>query len=596
MENKEKVDFVSHESGMGTPPTHLPVPPPYNEMLSANSYVPISNILTQTRDILYPQTMQQPQNAQQIMLNNENNRSMTTKTQHTSGDMIRSQPSAQNYQQQQQQEQAISTTLAYSNSATPAKTHGIHGEQPPIYQILQMLDTRLGQIEKHLSGLNIKWQNTDATLRNQNMRITNIEGHINDLTNVKRDMVRVENRVELMNNGMKKTDERMRDYEQSLQVFNDKCEDVMSDSRVTDAAVNRLYDKVEQLEADRQKLNESNQRLNETVIDLQCRSMRDNLIFTGIEEPDYRVDQQEDTEQVLCEFLKYEMNIEPNIPFHRVHRLGYNQRYTDYPRPIVAKFEHFKDRELVRLAAPKTLRGKHYGVREQFPKVVEDKRKLLYPEMKRAKADKTNKVRLVRDKLFVNNIEVKPNLKQVANQNEFELRGRSRDRHHTHRFDDRRAFDRSESGYAKSRVFQRSTNKNTVSSTTAIELAHGRKFQLPLSNKFDGLQTLQDDEDLPPITRKHKASSPLDYDKSIKKHRESQDEESQDSDSSISFTETNNSPQCDPPANTVRFANSSPEKTITVTHIPDSAPLNHGPVVSRVQTSTQDKSNSIIVE
>ena len=212
MENREKVDFVSHESGMGTPPTHLPVPPPYNEMLSANSYVPISNILTQTRDILYPQTMQQPQNTQQIMLNNENNSSMTMKTQHTSGDMIRSQPSAQNYQQQQQQEQAISTTLAYSNSATPAKTHGIHGEQPPIYQILQMLDTRLGQIEKHLSGLNIKWQNTDATLRNQNMRITNIEGHINDLTNVKRDMVRVENRVELMNNGMKKTDERMRDY------------------------------------------------------------------------------------------------------------------------------------------------------------------------------------------------------------------------------------------------------------------------------------------------------------------------------------------------------------------------------------------------
>ena len=111
MENKEKVDFVSHESGMGTPPTHLPVPPPYNEMVSANSYVPISNILTQTRDILYPQTMQQPQNTQQIMLNNENNSSMTTKTQHTNGDMIRSQPSAQNYQQQQQQEQAISCLI-----------------------------------------------------------------------------------------------------------------------------------------------------------------------------------------------------------------------------------------------------------------------------------------------------------------------------------------------------------------------------------------------------------------------------------------------------------------------------------------------------
>ena len=63
MENKGKVDFESREQGMGTPPTHLSAPPPYNEMLSANSYVPISNILTQTRDILYPQTMQQPLNS-----------------------------------------------------------------------------------------------------------------------------------------------------------------------------------------------------------------------------------------------------------------------------------------------------------------------------------------------------------------------------------------------------------------------------------------------------------------------------------------------------------------------------------------------------
>ena len=213
MENKGKVDFESREQGMGTPPTHLSAPPPYNEMLSANSYVPISNILTQTRDILYPQTMQQPLNSQQIMRNDENNRSMATKTQHTSGvciepNMIRSQPSAQNYQhQKQQQEPIISTTHTYGNSATPADAHGLHGDQPPVYQILQMLDTRLGQIEKHLSGLNMKWQNTDATFCNQNLRITNIEGHINDLTDVKRDMVRVENRVELMNKGMKKTDE-----------------------------------------------------------------------------------------------------------------------------------------------------------------------------------------------------------------------------------------------------------------------------------------------------------------------------------------------------------------------------------------------------
>ena len=88
----------------------------------------------------------------------------------------------------------------------------------------------------------------------------------------------------------------------------------------------------------------------------------------------------------------------------------------------------------------------------------------------------------------------------------------------------------------------------------------------------------------------------MNCDKSLKKHRESQNEDSQDSDSSFSFTETNKSPQCDPPANTVRFANSSPEKSITATYISDSAPLNHCSIVSRGQTSTQDKSNSIIVD
>ena len=96
---------------------------------------------------------------------------------------------------------------------------------------------------------------------------------------MKRDMVRVENRVELMDNGMKKTDERMCDYEQSLQVFNDMCEDFMSDRRATDAAVKSLYDKVERLEADQYTLNETNQKLNETVIGLQYRSMRNNLIL-----------------------------------------------------------------------------------------------------------------------------------------------------------------------------------------------------------------------------------------------------------------------------------------------------------------------------
>ena len=124
------------------------------------------------------------------------------------------------------------------------------------------------------------------------------------------------------------------------------------------------------------------------IIDLQCRSMRENLIFTGIEEQRLKEGEYEDTEGLLRDFLKYEMQIDRPIHFHRVHRIGPYQRNFDTPRPVVAKFERFKDREEVRSAAPWTLKDKPYGVREQFPKVVEDKRKLLYPEMERAKHNK----------------------------------------------------------------------------------------------------------------------------------------------------------------------------------------------------------------
>ena len=44
--------------------------------------------------------------------------------------------------------------------------------------------------------------------------------------------------------------------------------------------------------------------------------------------------------------------------------------------PIVCRFKNFKDREVVRKAA-RELKGTRYGVSEQFPKEINDRRKLL---------------------------------------------------------------------------------------------------------------------------------------------------------------------------------------------------------------------------
>ena len=85
------------------------------------------------------------------------------------------------------------------------------------------------------------------------------------------------------------------------------------------------------------------EELYERVLDIQTRSMRDNLLFNRIEEKD-----EENTEDVLHKFLKDQMKLEHSFQFDRVHRLGRKTPNPSRPRPIVAKFVHYKDRETVR--------------------------------------------------------------------------------------------------------------------------------------------------------------------------------------------------------------------------------------------------------
>ena len=102
------------------------------------------------------------------------------------------------------------------------------------------------------------------------------------------------------------------------------------------------------------------------------------------------------------------MTIKDEIPFERVHRLGRYKPDQEKPRPIIAKFHRFKDRGILRQSARDTLTGTQYGVKEQFPIEVESKRRTLYPIMKKARENKENKVRMVRDRLFINDNEVAP--------------------------------------------------------------------------------------------------------------------------------------------------------------------------------------------
>ena len=125
--------------------------------------------------------------------------------------------------------------------------------------------------------------------------------------------------------------------------------------------------------------------------------MRDNLIFSGIAEQP-----QEDPERTIKEFmlsaLKLPTDTVNNITFHRVHRIGAKNN-TKRPRPIVAKFEHYKHKELIK-SRGRELRGTGYGLNDQFPREIQERRKKLLPVLK-LQREKGRKAALSVDKLYI---------------------------------------------------------------------------------------------------------------------------------------------------------------------------------------------------
>jgi hypothetical protein len=87
------------------------------------------------------------------------------------------------------------------------------------------------------------------------------------------------------------------------------------------------------------------------------------------------------------------------LKIDRSQRLGKQRFGATKPRPIVAKFNYYPDRERV-LQNARKLKGTKIGIGEQFPDEILKIRKELYPELKKAR-DACKKAKLVKDKLII---------------------------------------------------------------------------------------------------------------------------------------------------------------------------------------------------
>ena len=196
-------------------------------------------------------------------------------------------------------------------------------------------------------------------------------------------------------------------------------------SLTTSESVNKLEQSVEfnvsdiaDLKRDQLELKFVNEDLKKQLLYSESYSRRENLKFIGIvESSSDSTDNQnaakssdslqsENTKDVLFKFLEDELNItdaRKRIEFQRVHRLGRPKSSGD-PRPIIARFLRYQDREEVMQKARAKLKGKDYAVFEDIPKELYELRKKQQNKLKRARQDghKAFFSKKFPDKLFIN--------------------------------------------------------------------------------------------------------------------------------------------------------------------------------------------------
>lgn len=241
-----------------------------------------------------------------------------------------------------------------------------------ILKIVTTMDNRMQKIEK---GVN-KIDELKTIITSVVARVGDLEKTVHD---VKLKNSELEGSIEGISNVFDEVNNINKEYKAKLQNLSSKFIQL---ENATKFEIGKL--RVE---------NEKIEKLKSNILDLQCRSMKNNLIFSGL-----AYNKNENCEAKLRNFIYEELQIEHHIEFGNVHRFGKIGR--NRAKPIVARFIYRRDLECV-LQKAFRLRGKPFSINEQFPAEVEARRKKLYPVMKQAKQD-GNQVSLIRDKLFIN--------------------------------------------------------------------------------------------------------------------------------------------------------------------------------------------------
>ena len=135
------------------------------------------------------------------------------------------------------------------------------------------------------------------------------------------------------------------------------------------------------------------------LIKLESYSMRENIIISGLDEEERETE--DNLYDTLMELFSTDMSLDmSNIHIVRCHRLAKGAKKTG-PRDVIVRFSTHNGKTTVLYSAHKLKgRNKPLYINEQFPKEIEQKRRILRPILKQGK-ELNKKCSLIVDKLFI---------------------------------------------------------------------------------------------------------------------------------------------------------------------------------------------------
>ncbi|XP_063418148.1 uncharacterized protein LOC134700894 [Mytilus trossulus] len=210
--------------------------------------------------------------------------------------------------------------------------HVLYGDEVEVATVLENVLTLLNRMDTRLVSIEKNTSKNTSTLTQMNDKLNSLTARVitveTDIVNVKSRVSDLEARSEGTGNLFDEVKSKICSLEKDIEQLKRNNGDGNDSQSIKDEL---------------RKLESYNEKLKGKLLDMQCRSMKYNLIFTGLQEQ-----RDENCEMKIRQFIHNEMKIQKPLEFGNIHRFGKSE--PGKPRPIIARFLYYSDLDMVKKA------------------------------------------------------------------------------------------------------------------------------------------------------------------------------------------------------------------------------------------------------